>query len=276
MSGFVAVSRDMLRHPLFEGEPQRVYAWMWLISNAAWRPVPFDVGGKIITIQRGQVCASIRQLAEEWGMSKSSAERFVTRLKTETMIETEAGHGKLVITLCNYEKYQHSGDTKRDASRDSGGTAAGRQRDIKEQGNKGTRVKEKEKARAETLIPDGWMPAEFGEDTKSRKIVDSWPPGVLEHQIEHFIAHHVKKGDKFKDWQAAWSTWVLNSRNFKNGAANRRNHQAQAGSRDGFLNACFDAAMGGNGTGDPFGRAASQARSDSAPAFPEIATSWNG
>lgn len=144
MSGFVAISRSMLDHPLFKGEPQRVYAWVWLISNAAWKPTPFDVNGKIVTIERGQVCASIRHLAEEWGMSKSAAERFITRLKTETMIETAAGHGKLVITLCNYEKYQALEKRKRDSNRDTSGTAAGHERDIKEPYNHLTKEKEGE------------------------------------------------------------------------------------------------------------------------------------
>lgn len=69
-------------------------------------------------------------------------------------------------------------------------------------------------------IPEGWEPRQFGGDTKSRKVVDGWPPGELEYQLEHFRAHHRKKGSKFKDWQDAWSTWVLNWRSFGNGRTN--------------------------------------------------------
>ena len=68
--------------------------------------------------------------------------------------------------------------------------------------------------------PDGWEPKEFGKDTESREIVDSWTAKELRGQIERFEAHHLKLGSKFKDWQAAWSTWVLNSIKFggsKNG-----------------------------------------------------------
>lgn len=74
-------------------------------------------------------------------------------------------------------------------------------------------------------IPDDWEPTVFGATTKSRKVVDGWPPGELEYQIEHFRAHHRKKGDRFKDWQEAWSTWVLNSRNF--GVQNGRSARNQ-------------------------------------------------
>lgn len=74
----------------------------------------------------------------------------------------------------------------------------------------------REKARAKHFLPADWKPAEFGPKTQSRKIVDGWPPGHFEVQLEHFRAHHAKKGDAFSDWQSAWSTWVLNSLKFGN------------------------------------------------------------
>lgn len=69
-------------------------------------------------------------------------------------------------------------------------------------------------AREKIELPDDWEPKEFGVYTQSRKVVDGWPPGEIDRQLEHFRAHHRKLGNKFKDWQEAWSTWVLNARNF--------------------------------------------------------------
>jgi hypothetical protein len=40
-------------------------------------------------------------------------------------------------------------------------------------------------------------------------------------QLELFRAQHGKKGDKFLDWQKAWSTWVLNTRKFGIGTNER-------------------------------------------------------
>lgn len=71
-------------------------------------------------------------------------------------------------------------------------------------------------------IPEGWGPREFGVGTKSRGIVDGWSNDEREEHIERFIAHHRSKGTKFKDWQNAWSTWVLNSKRF-NGNGKRSN-----------------------------------------------------
>lgn len=66
-------------------------------------------------------------------------------------------------------------------------------------------------------LPDDWEPKEFGPKTECRKIVDGWPPGEREIQIERFCAHHRSRGNKFKEWQDAWKTWVLNSRGFGRG-----------------------------------------------------------
>lgn len=66
-------------------------------------------------------------------------------------------------------------------------------------------------------IPEDWEPLSFGRGTQCGKIIAGWPPDELAYQLEHFRAHHGKKGDKFKDWQKAWATWVLNKRGFGNG-----------------------------------------------------------
>lgn len=63
-------------------------------------------------------------------------------------------------------------------------------------------------------IPANWWPEEFGEETKSRAIVDGWDSDELAAQVEQFKANHTAKGNTFIDPQAAWSTWVLNSRKF--------------------------------------------------------------
>ncbi|MXP24830.1 hypothetical protein GRI39_02055 [Altererythrobacter indicus] len=202
MSGFVALHRDAFSHALLK-DPARFRAWFWLVAHAAWKPTPYDVSGKIVTLQRGEICASVRQLADTWGWSKSSVDRFLGRLKSESMIGTDSGTGKLIITICNYDKYQSSegragteGGSQNDAkkidpnatrtqpdqkpgqqrdtsnphnsydfdefdfpSRDSSGTAAGQQRDIKEQVNKliieDTNVSS-DSARDARLLVDAW------------------------------------------------------------------------------------------------------------------------
>lgn len=106
MSGFAATHREIFNHPLFNGSVERAGAWIYLFTRACWTDRKFDVGGKIIELKRGQLCVSRSQLSRDWGWSGSKVERFLTRLKTEQMIEQDTGQGRSVITICNYDKYQ--------------------------------------------------------------------------------------------------------------------------------------------------------------------------
>ena len=140
MTGFVAAYREVVDHPLFAGNSERLGAWMWLVMKAAWKPVKFDISGKIVTIQRGQLCVSRAQLSKAWGMSPSGVERFLTRLKTEQMIGQETGQGRSIITICNYSKYQDISEQAGQATGQATGQPSDSDRTAKEQGNKGTRV----------------------------------------------------------------------------------------------------------------------------------------
>lgn len=165
MSGFIALHREAMDHHLFKGDVARFGAWIWMVSKACWKETKFDVQGRTISLKRGQFCCSVRDMATAWGWPKSNVDRFLTRLKTETMIETESGTGRLIITICNYAKYQ---DLKPEVGTPTGtptGTAAGQQRDIKEQGNKGTIEEEpigspsKGPTKPKIEIPD-WIPSD--------------------------------------------------------------------------------------------------------------------
>jgi hypothetical protein len=110
--------------------------------------------------------------------------------------------------------------------------------------------------RAKIELPDDWAPKDFGPDTQSRKVVDGWPPGEVARQLEHFRAHHRKKGDRFRSWQDAWSTWVLNARAF-GGQHGRSNPLAGHQSPDGLSSTARAAlAVFGSDPGD--GRGVSQ------------------
>ena len=97
-------------------------------------------------------------------------------------------------------------------------------------------------------MPDDWQPMSFKVGSASRDIVDSWPPGIYVTTLESFVAYHRSRGNKFKNWQDAWSTWVLNSRKFKNVTANRTT--GKIGNQNGFAAALRFVADGR--TDEPF------------------------
>ena len=145
MSGFATIQRAVLDHPLV-GKPKYFHPWCWLFLNACWKPTRFDINGKTVTLQRGQLCASRSQMAAAWGWSESAVERFLTRLQTEQMIGRATGQGRSVITICNYEKYQDIGSKTGQAAEQETGQRPDSDRTAKEQGNQGTRLEEEAKA----------------------------------------------------------------------------------------------------------------------------------
>lgn len=93
--------------------------------------------------------------------------------------------------------------------------------------------KPKKPQKIATFMPECWQPNDFKPGSQSRRVVDGWPPGELANQLERFTAHHAKSGQKWVNWQAAWSTWVLNSERFGNGknGRNQANRNGFAGNR---------------------------------------------
>ena len=154
MSGFATIQRRALDHPLLN-DAARLGAWTWLILRASWKPTPFEIAGKIVILERGQICVSRSQLAKAWGMSPSAVERFLTRLETEQMIERATGQGRTVVTICNYGLYQDVGEETGQATGQPTGQPSDSHRTTKEQGNKGTSISEAKASSCDTLAePD--------------------------------------------------------------------------------------------------------------------------
>lgn len=106
MSGWFAMKHGVSRHPLLRGNPARIAIWVWLVDNAVWKDTPHDIAGKSVTVKRGQVAVSQRRLADETGVGRQAVRTFLGRLQSERMVNPDVTHGKTVLTLCNYEKYQ--------------------------------------------------------------------------------------------------------------------------------------------------------------------------
>ena len=116
--GWFALKRGTLDHELFkpEGRWTKFEAWVWLIESAAYEAKVIDIGGKPFEVKRGQLAFSERFLASKWGWSQKAVQTFLAKLSDHGAIEVrlaKTGSGtkskRTLITLCNYERYQHGG-----------------------------------------------------------------------------------------------------------------------------------------------------------------------
>lgn len=105
--GFFYVQHGFLDHPIFKGEPfTEREAFLWLIDNAAYKNHTKRWRGRTINVMRGQVSESLRNLAEKWKWSVNRVNRYIKVLENERMIATRTDTGFLIVTICNYAKFQ--------------------------------------------------------------------------------------------------------------------------------------------------------------------------
>lgn len=106
--GVFAVDRGIWEHDvLADSAPfSRREAWLWLLSEAAWRPHWRRLAGRTIKVGRGQVAASLRFIASKWRWSEPRVRRFLACLISEGMVDATTDAGVSVITVCNYDQYQ--------------------------------------------------------------------------------------------------------------------------------------------------------------------------
>lgn len=112
-----------------------------------------SIGGHTVKLRRGQLCHSYRFMADAWKWSLGAVQRFIDRLKTDTMIDVASDTGCLIITICNYDAYQATAgntDTQSDTSSD---TLA-----IRRQYTADTNDKEGKEGKERKNIPDSKSP----------------------------------------------------------------------------------------------------------------------
>lgn len=174
--GVFAVDRGIWDHPIFADEPlTEREAWQWLISEASFRSRKKRIGSTVFDLERGQLACSLRFMGEAWQWKKDAVARFLNKLRSETMIETQARHDATIITVCNYDRYQKVSLPAAEQNETHGETPTRHQRD-KLEDNKNTKLDADAVPRGALVSPEAMVLSEkllviAGHDPKF------WPPG---------------------------------------------------------------------------------------------------
>lgn len=124
-SGFYLMYRGWRSNAVFKNEPYTEReAWEWLIEEASYADREWRISGRIVTLERGQLCHSLRYIGQAWGWQKDRVARYLKRLESVSMIcvktATANATAESVISIVNYARYQVSPDTN--ATADETGT----------------------------------------------------------------------------------------------------------------------------------------------------------
>lgn len=125
---YVKVFRSARDNWLWQETPfDRWHAFEYLFMWAAWQPEERLFHGNVFKVPRGHHITTLRQLSRDWGWSKNKVSRFLKSLQKCDMIGTKTDHGCIVVSLCNYDKWQ-GGDGEADHERNGKGPEADQRR----------------------------------------------------------------------------------------------------------------------------------------------------
>lgn len=218
---YFKVSRGWQDSPVFDGAPySEREAWLWMVGEAQWKDGTRNILGKPVFLRRGQFSHSVRFMADKFKWSTNRVLRFLKKLKTWQMSETHSETGQLIITICNYSKYQDGGDTPGDTNGDTGGDTPG---DKEEEGQEGKEKKvvgppeaapektpaknQKKGKRLAAEIPDLAIPQEWGQWAYDElRLTEAEINFEWEKFRDYWAGVGGSKGCKL-DWPATWRNW---------------------------------------------------------------------
>lgn len=121
--GWVKLHRKLLEWEWYE-DAHMVHLLVHLLLTTTHE----DRKYKGLTIKRGQLVTTIKELAEALGASETSTRRRMKRLKSGGFLTIKVAHNITTITICNYDSYQmdkkESGGRTAEERRKSGGRTA--------------------------------------------------------------------------------------------------------------------------------------------------------
>ena len=149
--------------------PNRLHLWITIIENVNWKasPSPINWHGKQRYIQPGEFLVSFKRWIENRKLCYSTARKNLYYLEKTGRIRIERGNRSMVITVCNWNKYQSDDDTHGHSSGQTDGQTDGQpsgQTDGQTDGHlynqKKKETKRKEWKKEENSNPPDFHPAE--------------------------------------------------------------------------------------------------------------------
>lgn len=101
--GWVKIHRKLLEWEWY-GDAHMVHLLVHLLLTATHE----DRKYKGMTIKRGQLVTSTKELSEALGISRSSIWRRLKRLEMKQFVELKVKQKETIITICKYDSYQES------------------------------------------------------------------------------------------------------------------------------------------------------------------------
>lgn len=204
--GWVSIHRSIQDHWLYDDRPFNYsMAWIDMVLSCNHSDNKILFNRNPITIERGQMLTSIRNLADRWGWGRDKVARFLKLLESDGMIIKESDSKRTLITLVNYDFFQgcafenrtvngHRSDT--DKATDTAQTIMNNNVNNENKNNSASKH-----FKAPSVEEVQRYCRERGNNVDAERFIDYYSARGWE----------LKKGQKMKDWKAAIRTWEKNN-----------------------------------------------------------------
>lgn len=105
-NGWIKLHRKILKNPVVCKDSDYMAVWMYLLLNATSKSMDIDFGGKVITLNPGQLVTGRKAIGSQFRINDSKVERILKRLETEQQIEQQSTSRGRLITILSWSKYQ--------------------------------------------------------------------------------------------------------------------------------------------------------------------------
>ncbi len=217
-NGFIALYRQIREHWIWEKDKpfSKVEAWIDLILEAGYKDQRREYKGNFYEVRRGQLLYSLRYLANRWNWSKNKVDRFLSLLECDAMIEHRPGHHLGYLTICNYNRYNPSWDSKGDTN----GTHKGQTRDKYNKRNNGNILNNNKDIKG--CVVEVLESSRFFNGIVSHKNFDEWLDNIIDEYHDIDICGEIRKahiylissGKRYKKYQLFLSNWFKNRQKF--------------------------------------------------------------
>lgn len=105
-AGWIKIDRCITDAQGYFGEKfNRPMCWIDLILLAQTEPKELAIRGIKVSVERGQIATSVRELSYRWSLSAPTVMRRLNELANEGSIIVDKSNVVTVITIVNYESY---------------------------------------------------------------------------------------------------------------------------------------------------------------------------
>jgi hypothetical protein len=104
--GWVKFYREWLDNPIITKDSEHLAVWIYLNCSATHIEKDVIFNGKKITLRRGQMIVSCKEIYEKLKIERNKMDRIIKLFKNEELIEQQTSNHKSLITLARWDFYQ--------------------------------------------------------------------------------------------------------------------------------------------------------------------------